>query len=48
VVTGSHVTLQAARDPRAQITMPQLATTLASQRWRIAQGQLTALALGGR
>jgi hypothetical protein len=48
VVTGSHVTLQAARDPRAQITMPQLETTLASQRWRIAQGQLTALALGGR
>ena len=47
VVTGGNVTLQAARDPRAQITMAQLATTLASQRWRIAQGQLTALAGGG-
>ena len=47
VVTGGNVTLQAARDPRAQITMAQLATTLASQRRRIAQGQLTALAGGG-
>jgi hypothetical protein len=42
------VTQQAARDPHAQLTMAQLATTLASQRWRIAQGQLTGLALGSR
>lgn len=48
VVAGGHVTLQAARDPRAQIGMAQLATTLASQRWRIAQGQLTARAIGSR
>lgn len=47
VVAGGHVTLQAARDPSARLTMPQLATTLASQRWRISQGQLMALALGG-
>jgi hypothetical protein len=48
VVHGGHVTQQAARDPRAQLTMAQLATTLASQRWLIAQGQLTGLALGSR
>ena len=48
VVTGAHVTLQAARDPRAQMTMAQLATTLASQRWQIAQGQLTSLTRGSR
>lgn len=48
VVQGGHVTQQAARDPRAQLTMAQLTTTLASQRWRIAQGQLTGLALGSR
>jgi len=47
VVTGGHVTQQAARDARAQITIAQPATMLASQRWRIAQGQLTSLALGG-
>ena len=48
VVQGGHVTQQAARDPRAMLTMAQLPTTLASQRWRIAQGQLTGLALGSR
>ena len=48
VVTGGQVTQQAARDPRAMLTMAQLPTTLASQRWRIAQGQLTGLALGSR
>ena len=47
VVTGGHVTQQAARDPRAQITIAQPATMLASQRWRMAQGQLTSIALGG-
>lgn len=47
VVAGGHVTQQAARDPRAQVTIAQPASMLLAQRWRIAQGQLTSLALGG-
>jgi hypothetical protein len=47
VVTGGRVTQQAARDARAQLTIAQPAAMLASQRWRIAQGQLSSFALGG-
>ena len=41
VVTGGHVTQQAARDPRARLTIPQSASDIMSRRWRFAQGELT-------
>jgi hypothetical protein len=43
VLTGERVTLQAARAPRARLTMAQPAHTIASQQWRFAQGELTGL-----
>jgi hypothetical protein len=46
VLTGAHVTLRAASDPRATITIPQPAPGIASQRWTFSQGQLTPLRLG--
>ena len=46
VLTGAHVTLRAASDPRAAITIPQPAPGIASQRWTFSQGQLTPLRLG--
>jgi hypothetical protein len=46
VLTGAPVTLRAASDPRATITIPQPAPGIASQRWTFSQGQLTPLRLG--
>jgi hypothetical protein len=46
VLTGAHMTLRAASDPRAAITIPQPAPGIASQRWTFSQGQLTPLRLG--
>ena len=46
VVTGDKMTLAAASDPRATITIPQPAPGIASQRWAFSQGQLTPLRLG--
>lgn len=46
VLTGERVTMQAARDARATIattTVAQPASTILSQRWTFAQGQLTSL-----
>ena len=45
VIAGERVTLQAARDGRAQSTIAQPASDILSQQWRFAQGQLTSLAL---
>ena len=47
VLTGERLTLQAARDPRATFTIAQPASTILTQRWMFAQGQLTALRLSG-
>ena len=41
VVTGGGVTQQAARDPRARLTIAQPALAILSRRWRFAQGELT-------
>jgi hypothetical protein len=43
VITGNGVTLQAARDPRAALTVAQPVSSILSQRWSFAQGQLTSL-----
>ncbi len=40
VLSGGPVTLQAARDPRARLTITQPATALLSQRWSFAQGEI--------
>jgi hypothetical protein len=45
VIMGGRLTLRAARDPRAQLTIAQPASHILSQEWRFAQGQLTSLAL---
>jgi hypothetical protein len=45
VITGGRVTLWAARDMRAQLTVAQPASDILSQEWRFAQGQLTSLGL---
>jgi hypothetical protein len=45
VITGAAVTLRAARDPRATLTIAQPATGLMSQQWKYADGQLTPLRL---
>ncbi|MDQ3997096.1 MAG: hypothetical protein M3303_08755, partial [Gemmatimonadota bacterium] len=45
VIMGGRLTLQAARDPRAQLTIAQPASAILSQQWRFAQGQLTPLPL---
>jgi hypothetical protein len=37
------VTLQAARHPRAKLTIAQPAAAILSQRWKFAQGELTSL-----
>ena len=47
VLTGERLTLQAARSPRATLTIAQPASALLSQRWMFAQGQLMSLGLGG-
>ncbi|HEU4723067.1 MAG TPA: hypothetical protein VFS59_17020 [Gemmatimonadaceae bacterium] len=41
VVPGGRMTHQAARDPRAKLTIPQPASAILSLRWRFAQGELT-------
>lgn len=45
VIAGGRVTLQAARDPRVQLTIVQPASHILSQQWRFAQGQLTSFGL---
>lgn len=40
VVTGGRVTMRAARDPRAMLTLAQPASALLSHQWKFAQGQL--------
>jgi hypothetical protein len=41
VVPGGRITHQAARDPRARLTIAQPASAILSLRWRFAQGELT-------
>ena len=41
VLSGGGVTLRAARDPRARLTIAQSASEIMSRRWRFAQGELT-------
>jgi hypothetical protein len=43
VVTGGRLTLQAAQDARATLTIAQPVSQILSQRWMFAQGQLTSL-----
>jgi hypothetical protein len=45
VITGGRITLGAAREARAQLTIAQPASHILSQEWRFAQGQLTSVAL---
>jgi hypothetical protein len=40
-ISGGRATLRAARDPRAQLTVPQPTSHILSQQWWFAQGQLT-------
>lgn len=47
VIAGGGVTQQAARSARAQLTIAQTAAELASRRWRLVQGQLTAFGVPG-
>jgi hypothetical protein len=44
VLTGRRVTLEAARNGHATLTVAQPASVIVSQRWRFAQGQLISLA----
>ena len=41
VITGAHVTQQAARDPRARLSIAQPTSAILSQGWRFAMGELT-------
>ena len=41
VVTGGQVTQQAARDPRARLTIAQPTSAILSRQWRFSQGELT-------
>jgi hypothetical protein len=43
VIAGEGVTLQAARNPRARLTLAQPASTILSQHWMFSQGNLTSL-----
>jgi hypothetical protein len=47
VIAGEHVTVQAARNPRAMFTIAQPASAIVSQQWKFAQGQLTPLRVPG-
>jgi hypothetical protein len=47
VLSGSQMTLRAARENRAMLSIPQPASALTSQRWRFTQGQLSPLGLRG-
>ncbi len=41
VVAGGHVTQQAARDPRARLSIAQPTSAILSQGWKFSQGELT-------
>jgi hypothetical protein len=43
VIAGERVTLQAARNPRARLTLAQPASAILSQQWMFSQGSLTSL-----
>ena len=43
VIAGERPTMQAARHPRAMITLALPASEIASQRWMLAQGQLASV-----
>jgi hypothetical protein len=43
VITGERVTFQAASNPRVTVTVAQPASTILTQRWKFAEGQLTSL-----
>ena len=43
VLAGERVTFDAARDPRAVLTVAQPASTILSQRWTFTQGNLVSL-----
>ncbi len=43
VVAGEHMTLQAALNPRASITLVQPTSAIVGQTWRFTEGQLTSL-----
>jgi hypothetical protein len=48
VIPGGRMTLQAAHDSRARLSIAQPASRITSQRWRLVQGQLTPLWVRGR
>jgi hypothetical protein len=48
VITGERPTQQAARHPRAMITLALPASEIVSQRWMLTQGQLASLPLPRR
>jgi hypothetical protein len=43
VLAGEPLTLAAARNPRARLTIAQPASSILSQRWSFSQGELTSL-----
>jgi hypothetical protein len=43
VIEGEGITLQAARNPRARVTLAQPASAILSQQWMFSQGSLTSL-----
>lgn len=45
VLAGGQVTQRAAREPRAQLTIAQPASSILARQWRFAQGQLTSRGL---
>lgn len=48
VIPGGRMTLQAAQDSRARLSIAQPASRITAQRWRLVQGQLTPLWVRGR
>jgi len=43
VLAGERLTFQAARNPRARLTIAQPASTILSQRWSFSQGEITSV-----
>lgn len=43
VIAGERITLQAARNPRATLTLAQPASAILTQQWMFSQGSLTSL-----
>ena len=43
VIAGEPLTFEAARNPRARLTIAQPASAILSQQWRFSQGELTSL-----